>query len=255
MIVIDRGTSRVIQMSDSKKRIKNPSSNKKLDKKVKAEEFFSRAYYSVNLVEKIKFYSAAINFNCNYIDAYFNRGSAYKDLKDYDLAIRDFTKVIELNSNDEDAYNNRAVTYYAKEEYSKAIQDYNKLLKLNTLNANAYFNRGLTYRKLNMSEKALDDFSTAIELNPKDWEAYYNRGIIHYMNRNYEKAIYENAYNNRGAVFYAMQEYEKAIDDYVKVIKLNPHNRDVYCNIALICKEKSKIKGFKNYTEDPKLVL
>ena len=40
----------------------------------------------------------------NYMDAYYNRGCAFFNLKIYDKAIIDYTKVIELNPNNKDAY-------------------------------------------------------------------------------------------------------------------------------------------------------
>ncbi|MCD6490503.1 MAG: tetratricopeptide repeat protein [Thermodesulfobacterium sp.] len=43
----------------------------------------------------------------NYAVAYYNRGNAYLNKGEYDLAIKDLTKAIELNPNYAAAYNNR----------------------------------------------------------------------------------------------------------------------------------------------------
>lgn len=57
-------------------------------------------------------YYKAIEINPNYVQAYFNRGFAYFQLKDYFGALRDYGKVLQINDNYYEAYNNRGLVYH-----------------------------------------------------------------------------------------------------------------------------------------------
>lgn len=63
---------------------------------------------------------------------YFNSGKRYVELKEYEKAIMDYTKVIELDPNYTSAYHNRSVVYENLNEYEKAILDYTKAIALDT---------------------------------------------------------------------------------------------------------------------------
>ncbi|MGH6907325.1 MAG: tetratricopeptide repeat protein [Aestuariivirga sp.] len=63
--------------------------------------------------------------------AYNNRGNAYSNKNEYDLAIADYDKAIALNPEYAEAYNNRGNAYYRKGKYDRAIADYDKAIALN----------------------------------------------------------------------------------------------------------------------------
>ena len=64
--------------------------------------------------------------------AYNNRGIAYGDLKQYDKAIADLTKVIELYPEPAKAYNNRGNAYLGLQQFDKAIADFTKAIDLDS---------------------------------------------------------------------------------------------------------------------------
>jgi len=64
------------------------------DPRLSAEEYFGRGNNRA-----IVDYNRAIRINPNYADAYFNRGYAYGEKKDYDRAIEDYTQAIRINPN------------------------------------------------------------------------------------------------------------------------------------------------------------
>jgi len=76
---------------------------------------------------------------------HFNRGVAYRGLKDYKKAIEDYDKAIEINPQYAKAYNNRGVAYGKLKEYKKAIEDFDKAIKINPQYAAAYNNLGKAY--------------------------------------------------------------------------------------------------------------
>ena len=140
-----------------------------------------------------------------------NRGIAYRDEGNYDLAIESFTKGIELNPDFAKAYTNRAVTYQCKGLFDRAIVDHTKALELKTDHPEAYINRGAAYGEQGDYDRAIADHTKAIELNPNHPEAY----------------------NNRGVAYYKKSDYNRAIEDYTQAIQLKPSFVDkVYSNRA-----------------------
>jgi len=66
-------------------------------------------------------------------------------------------------------YYNRGTAYAKMGQYDRAIDDFDMAIKLNPRDASAYYyyNRRLAYEKLGR-EKAIADFQEAIELRPGD---------------------------------------------------------------------------------------
>ena len=140
-----------------------------------------------------------------------NRGLAYRDEGNYELAIEAFTKAIKLNPDFAKAYTNRAVAYQCKGLFDHAIADHTKALELKSNLAEAYNNRGAAYGEQGDYDRAIADHTKAIELNPNHPEAY----------------------NNRGVAYYKKSDYNRAIADYTQAIQLKPSFVDkVYYNRA-----------------------
>jgi tetratricopeptide (TPR) repeat protein len=100
--------------------------------------------------------------------AYYNRGNAYADKRDYDQAIQDFTKAIELNPRNGVVYYNRGVAYGEKGQDDQAIQDFTKAIELNPRFAEAYYSRGSAYGEKGQHDQAIRDLKKACELGLQD---------------------------------------------------------------------------------------
>ena len=74
--------------------------------------------------------------------ASFNQGVENSKLKQFDMAIADYTRAIGLNPKSAKAYNNRGIAYGGLEQFDKAILDFTKAIELDPKLADAYFNRG-----------------------------------------------------------------------------------------------------------------
>jgi len=83
--------------------MKESLTSKKVDKNALARLYFEAAV-SENSEIAIKIYDKAIELNPNFAEAYYNRGNAYSDLKQYERAIEDYNKAIELNPEDKGTY-------------------------------------------------------------------------------------------------------------------------------------------------------
>lgn len=110
--------------------------------------------------------------------AYFNRGVAKDNLKDYAGAIADFTKVLNTDNNDIDALYNRGVSKGKIKDFRGAIDDFNKLIELNPEESGAYLERGLIRVIMGDRDAGCRDFSKAGELG----EAYAYEMINKYCN-------------------------------------------------------------------------
>lgn len=223
--------------------------------------------FSNKLQEAIADYSAAIEADPNFAQAYFNRAFARSERGDNDGAVQDYTAAIRLAS-DEDAFNNRGVAYAElaranKDDsyYELAIKDYSEAIKINSAYSYAFYNQGDAYSNLMVNrkervgqkwltdeetkqryEEAITSYTNAINIDPHFEEAYNNRADAHrVMGRDqdaisdYSEAIrinpnYHLAWYNRGNVYFALKEHRKALNDYTQAVLNNPANADYYYN-------------------------
>ncbi|MFZ0134496.1 MAG: tetratricopeptide repeat protein [Desulfobacterales bacterium] len=110
----------------------------------------------------------AVQEDPNFAEAYNNRGNAYRDTKQYALAMQDYNKAVSLNPNLAKTYNNRGNIYFDQGNFQMAIADYEKALALDATYKLAHLNRGLAYHELNKDELACPDFHRACELGDCD---------------------------------------------------------------------------------------
>ena len=96
--------------------------------------------------------------------------------------------------------------------YEKALVDFNTAIKLNPQYEAAFTNRGIVWMEKKDYEKAKKDFDMALQLNPQSIPALFNRG------------------NARAKL---NQEYFAALEDYEKVLALDPKYEGAHKNIAL----------------------
>ncbi len=100
--------------------------------------------------------------------AYFNRGNAKSDLKDYQGAISDYTKAIEINPQYAANYNNRGLAKIDLKDYKGAVADYTKAIAINPQYAYYYMNRGITRENIGDLKGACADWRKASSLGEKD---------------------------------------------------------------------------------------
>ncbi len=82
----------------------------------------------------------------------------------YRLAIKDFSEVIELAPDFVEAYYNRASAYIALSEYGAALDDLEKVLRLRPDFADAYYNKGIIKILTGKTQDGVADLSKAGEL-------------------------------------------------------------------------------------------
>ncbi len=150
--------------------------------------------------ETIKYLTKAITLNPTNVGLFMNRGDAYFELKQFDLAVSDFTRAIELDPDSPGPRNQRALAYRASGQLKAALLESTAMIKFWPNYSGGYAQRAATYVLLEEYDKAIRDFSKDIELEPERPGAYWNRALI------YEQ----------------LGKHKKAATDYEHVIKLHP---------------------------------
>jgi tetratricopeptide (TPR) repeat protein len=144
-----------------------PDPLKDADWNTRATSLWKDAQY-VDVKKAVAYLEKAIQEKPNFAEAYNNRGNAYREMKQYALAMQDYNKAISLKPNLEKTFNNRGNIYFDQRNFQMAIEDYNKALSLNASYNLAYLNRGLAYHELKKDDLACLDFLKACEFGDCD---------------------------------------------------------------------------------------
>lgn len=176
----------------------------------------------------IRAYNTALRLEPGNIEAYYSRGFAKYEVKDYEGAIEDLTYLLTFKFGiAKDSYkyifNTRGNASYFLGNNEAALKDHNAAISVDPKFTAAYGNRGNVKMLLGDTLGAIADYSFAISIKPRDFAAYNNRGVAKSDLKDYlgamtdiNKAIrynkdYEDAYNNRGLVKLRIKDYEGAI--------------------------------------------
>ncbi len=98
---------------------------------------------------------------------------------DYRGAIIVFNKVINLDPNEVEAYYNRGIAYKMLKQWQKAIADFDQVLTIHSSYADAYVQRSGIYLNLSQKEKAITDLEMAIQL----FEAQNNPAAVQWVKK------------------------------------------------------------------------
>ncbi|MGH9428016.1 MAG: tetratricopeptide repeat protein, partial [Terriglobia bacterium] len=124
--------------------------------------------------------------------AYLNRGVAYRNLREPDKALQDYSRAIEIVPSFGMAYLYRGQVYADMGQYERAVEQYDLALKyadavqidaqgqLVTINKPAvYYDRGNSLYELGRYRQAIESYDGALTLSPRFAPAYNNRGVAY----------------------------------------------------------------------------
>jgi tetratricopeptide (TPR) repeat protein len=110
--------------------------------------------------------------------AWRGRGHARHELRQFRLAIADYSRAIDLRPGLAELWNSRCWGRLYIDQPRAAIEDCDVALKLDPKFGAAYDSRAMAYSAAGEYDKALEDHKRALERDPLA-EHYYNRGITH----------------------------------------------------------------------------
>jgi protein O-mannosyl-transferase len=228
----------------------------------------------------IEDFTQAIIRKPDYKHAFYNRGTAKKNLADLKKdsmlvksAIEDFNMAIKIDSVFVEAFRNRAqaeesLADYAKSEIQKttllneALRDLDKTISINPNTESALVSRGVVKGKLNRFDQAIEDFNQAIALAPDSASAWSNRGLAKDFKMDFKGAIadytkaiqlnplFEKAFYNRGISYRKLNDINASIKDFTEAIRLSPNMTEAYyyrgLNYVLIKNMDFACKDFDN---------
>jgi tetratricopeptide (TPR) repeat protein len=139
--------------------------------------------------QAILYYTKAIELSPKNAVAYYNRGDAYFQLKQYDKAIDDFTSAISIPPTDWMALDYRGLAYGTKGDTTNAIRDFNKAIQLQPKDALLYHRRGYAYAVEKQWDKAGSNYIEAIQLNPTNAISYEGLAYTYFQRRDPINAV------------------------------------------------------------------
>ena len=96
------------------------------------------------------------------------KGNELMKTKEYDEAIKHYTKSIRLDEFEPTTYANRAQAYIKNTEYSKGLEDCNRAIDLKNDYIKAYYRRGICYMGVKKFKEGMLDFLYVLNDNPSN---------------------------------------------------------------------------------------
>ncbi|MBI5670502.1 MAG: tetratricopeptide repeat protein [Chloroflexi bacterium] len=180
---------------------------------------------------------------------YMGEGLAYLNANQLSAAELSFTCIIRvIDPNYLTAYMSRALVYARYRNYERAIKDYSRALELDENLLAAYNNRGVVYAALQDYDKAAADFDKVLQLNPDYIPGYNNRSIIYAIQRDYDAAIslLQDAISRSGIDDVLAQYRDPNRSPNAAPIEFEAVNARAYALLGIIYSARS-LDNFQNY--------
>ena len=192
------------------------------------------------------------------------KGNELMKTKEYDEAIKHYTKSIRLDDFEPTTYANRALAYIKNTEYGKGLEDCNRAIDLKNDYIKAYYRRGICYTGLKKFKEGMYDFLLVLNDNPSNndilnkieelknkWKDFNRDEYSEYlkkMNISLNRAK-EGKYTGEGNITY---KGEKGKEGFTKVQIIEDTVEDKKENNNKINKEKDKNEEVKETKEENK---
>ncbi|OPX19549.1 MAG: hypothetical protein BZ151_08690 [Desulfobacca sp. 4484_104] len=171
---------------------------------------------------------------------WFWPGLAALVAQDWDQANKQFSAALNVNPQFPEAYYGRAQARFFLKDFSGAEQDLNQALKYLPDYDRAYFWLGKTLQRLNRQPEARLAYHRAVQINPDLAEAHFQLGELAYQARDWPRA--EHCFNQArqgcpqaahswyylGTIAQSRRQTSQAVLSFKKAIELNPQFFDAY---------------------------
>lgn len=188
---------------------------------------------------------------------YANRGYAYAQLGDDELALKDYAEALQINPRYRGALANQAMALSRKGDFETAVQNFDTYIALNPTRPAGYIGRGSIRAKQKQYDAALADFTKAIEINPEVADGYLNRANVEMNLGRTQEAMNDldeaqrlnplaaETYANRGRLSLQLGRLGDAERDLDHALKLNPKSATGLTNRALLYAATDKLNAAK----------
>ena len=112
------------------------------------------------------YYKKTIRLSPRLAEAYKGLGTIYNIKKDYELAMKNFSKALDIDNNDISCLNSLGLTYVKMEKYEQGIEKYRAALKVKPNDPRILFNLGYAMEKTERIERAINYYQLAVTHKP-----------------------------------------------------------------------------------------
>ena len=128
--------------------------------------WIQKGYDAPNSKEKIECFTKSIEKEGATVEAYFCRASAELEIKDFQSALRDYSKIIELDSTDAGAYYSRGFAeHFFIQDYKHALSDYTRAFEIDSTNAQYVYLMARLYMEMKDYPHAIICYKKVLKLN------------------------------------------------------------------------------------------
>jgi tetratricopeptide (TPR) repeat protein len=225
----------------------------KLNKEIAADPENAELYNkrAILLYEKEKLDEAfadirtALNLDSSNADYFLTLSDIYFAKGKIKNCTRSIKKAMELDDKNTDALLKYAELQLYYDKYDSTLIFIGKVLEIDKLNAKAYFMKGMAYKLKGDTAKAVSSFQTTIDQDPEYYHAYIQLGML-YATRHSKLAedYYFNAIKldtesieahfNLGVFYQDDTLYDEAIEQYNKVLEIDPKYEQAHYNLGYI---------------------
>ena len=205
--------------------------------------YFARSKYALGeLDEAERLLNEVLTIDPDNALAFKYLGYIETDKKNYDKALEYFEKVPEIEFEAED-YVKIAKIYNDKEQLTNAYRYLDKAIELDKENPEILYEYGIMQFNNKEYDAALLKFNQYQEIAGKSDASQVYKGLIKYTQEKYDEAIYEFEeavrINDQFVLSYfwlansylANNNREKALENYEKVVALDPSNEDAVAQV------------------------
>jgi tetratricopeptide (TPR) repeat protein len=215
-------------------------------------------------VKAIEVLTKVLDANPEHHLASLIRGDCYRSIKNYSMAINDYSRYLRFYPDDVKALVRRADMLHATERLNLAHIDLEDAMAMDKTNFDAYLIRSKIFLQEEKLDQALTDCQKSVRLDNQKPEAFAVLAEIYRKLCDFSLAIEEYGRSvelastdqqkahylyHRGTTFYEMEDFEKALDDFAKSCELRPHHSGSWIWKAATCARIEKwsdaIKGLQ----------
>lgn len=177
--------------------------------------------------EAVTLYEKAVRENSAYLEAYYNMGMCFKNLKEMERARYMFEKVLEIDSSYADAVTELGNLAYDAKDWDKAESFYQQAVEKNDKYYIGFFNLALVAFQRGDRAKEEEFIQKTLKLRPN----------------------YVGALNRLGNIYYDRGDYDGAEEQYVKVLALDPKYKFAFYNLGNIADIRADLQKARKYYE------
>jgi tetratricopeptide (TPR) repeat protein len=211
---------------------------------------YEQALYS----EAISHYKTALEINARLVDSYIHCGMAYRMLKNYDDAFKQFHLVLNLDKRNAKAFHTLGLTFADVADYPRALECLENAVGLLPNNLDYRLDFAKTLELAGLSFEAALQYHKACEENPSSLHAFLLYGGLLSKKLRYDEALecFSRAHElapqrldileELGQTYLGLGNIEVAIDYFNRVLSIEPNRISSLSGIEQAYQDTGKLK-------------